>query len=67
MQFQACKYKETCADERRLGIAKVTAGFNGYNVEFIVDCETGRKLPDVWDYTLIETPLSHIDTEYMDR
>lgn len=64
VKFQLCTYRVSATDEWKRGIAWLNGGFGDSDVAFIVDCTTGNKVPRVWDYTLDDSPLSHIDCNY---
>jgi hypothetical protein len=63
-KFQACTYQTDPDSPTRRGIACLTDAFDCADVQWIVDAETGKKIPEVWDYTLYNTPLCRIDFLY---
>ncbi len=70
-KFQRCFYSIRRGGAQHDGIAAISTGsgatslgFGVSDVAWIISCKTGEKLPDVWDYRLIDTPLSHIDILY---
>lgn len=63
-KFQLCQYKTKEGAAFRQGIAWLNCGFGTYDVRHIVDLETAKRAISVWDYTLIDTPISCIDSVY---
>lgn len=54
IRWQLCTYSlERSKAVHRYGLAKLRHGFNGHDVFFIIDAETGEKILDCWDYDLI--------------
>lgn len=66
MKFQACEYKTSADSPWKPGIAKMNCGFGTYDVDWIIDGETGWKIPqgEMYNYQLESFPLSCIDTDY---
>ena len=66
MQIQTCAYRSEKGGAYKTGLAFMKSGFNSYDVLYIVDIETGEKVPyeGVFDYTLRTGPMDYIDTEY---
>lgn len=54
IELQACVFQRTKESRPEYGVARVTHGFNSYDVSWIVN-SLGNKIQDVWSYTLILT------------
>lgn len=63
-KFQLCRYKAKEGGAWRFGIAWLNFDFGTSDVGTIIDCDTATVADDVWDYELIERPLSYIDLAY---
>ncbi len=65
MKIQKCTFKRTKGGKWEMGIAWLTptSSFGMSSVDFFVDMK-GERQGDIYDYNLIDTPLSHIDMDY---
>lgn len=64
MKLQLCKYRALDVSETRDGLAIMKTSFDLYDVECIIDLQTRAVLENIWTYTLIQSPMAYIDTEY---
>lgn len=60
MKIQACEFQLKNEPWER-GIAFLTGEFGVYDIKFIID-KDGKRLPEVWNYRLMEGIGKHIDT-----
>jgi hypothetical protein len=67
-RYQLCTYRCFGDKTPRYGLAKMKHSFALYDVEFILDCETGEKIAyNAMDaYELIAGPMAYISTKYPD-
>lgn len=63
-KFQLCQYRIGPGGTWRYGIAWLNGLFGEADVGVIVDCDSGQPVDAVWDYRLIDRPLSYIDLDY---
>lgn len=56
MKLQVCYYKAKRNDSWLRGVAVLSIGFSVGDVDYIID-QDGNKLPECWDYALIEVPV----------
>ena len=61
--LQACCFRRRMGAPEESGVAKVAA-FGLSDVDWIVDM-LGKRVGPVWDYRLIEGPLSHMRVEWV--
>lgn len=62
MKLQVCDYKVHYGDTWKRGAAIMNHEFSLSDVKVIIN-EQGDKLPNCWDYQLLDGPMCYLDTE----
>ena len=63
-KFQLCRYQALPGGAWRHGIAWLNGDFGVSDAMVIIDCETAKPAEGMWNYHLVNDPLSHIDLAY---
>jgi hypothetical protein len=63
MKLQRCVFRAEKDGEWKDGIAQLKFSWGCHDVSWIVDCNSGYKYGNIWDYQLLDGPGCYINTE----